>query len=274
MTKSGQILKRFWRATYSFVTTENHLKIKIKPERKKIELPSQNELENWLIPEDPLSWEFLQQLHDPEEVKKLIKERHGLDFRDLFEQIPNANNPIVKFDEYYLLKLAIFRLECMDWKRVSNFFDEEFKDFGKTDIVDVLKNSCARCFTDKLKSKIKLNFNDIGFTVKRIAESDNCVSLVESICKRTQLPVDLVFSRSFIKTKLDSKFSFKDVCYYFLQSITDNRKLDLPAHDAALVRIKISQFFSKEARSFLPNNVSKARIEARMKATIKEGDRK
>jgi hypothetical protein len=196
----------------------------------------------------------------------LIKERHGLDFKDLFKQILNANNPVVKFDEYYLLKLAIFRLECMDWKRVSNFFDEEFKDFGKTDIVNALKVSCAICFTNKLKSKIKLNFNDIGFTVKRIAESNNCVSLVGSICKRTQLPVDIVFSRPFAFSKTNSRFSFKDVCYYFLQFITGNLKLVLPAHETALIRSLVSQCFSKEARSFLPQNISKTRIEARKKA--------
>ena len=93
-----------------------------KVEHRKVEVPSQHEIENLPIPEEPLSWEFLQQLHDPEEDKQLIRERHGLSSEELFVKTPNPNNPNTKFDEYYLFKFALFRLECIDWKRISDFF--------------------------------------------------------------------------------------------------------------------------------------------------------
>lgn len=128
---------------------------------KRVELPSQNEVENWPIPDEPLSWEFLQQLHEPEEVKSLIKERHGLNSEDLFKKIPNAGCGRTKFDEYYLLKLALFRLECIKAGRIASYFDYECKDHRYTsndkDYRTILPVICYLYFSDLLKLKISLN---------------------------------------------------------------------------------------------------------------------
>lgn len=247
------------------MSTESAFKPR-KVECRRVELPSQYEAENWPIPEEPLSWEFLQQLHEPEECKRLIKERHGLKPEELFVKTPNPDNSTTKFDEYYLLKLALFRLERVGWKRISHFFDKEFEDFGETDITHVLVTSCSMYFTNKLKSKIKLNFNDIGFSIKRIAESDNCRNLVDKICGVTSLPINKIFLKPLRQANSNSRFDLQDLCEYFLQSITKSSKASLSEKETSLIKSMVSQSFSKEARAFLPKNVTKARNEARKKA--------
>jgi hypothetical protein len=197
----------------------------------------------------------------------LIRERHGLSSEELFVKTPNPNNPNTKFDEYYLLKLAVFRLECIDWKMISDFFDREFNDFGKTNNIYALIHAvCSKHFTDKLKYKIKHNLNNIEFTVKRQAENDKCRNLVDGICKKTSLPINKIFLKPFQWSKYSSQFNFKYLCQYFLQSITKSSKASLSEKEASLIKSMVSQSFSKEARAFLPKNVTKARNEARKKA--------
>lgn len=239
------------------MTTENSLKIKIKPEHKKIELPSQNEVENWSIPDEPLSWESLQKLHDPEEVKKLIKERHGLNFEDLFEKTPNTNTSRVKFDEYYLIKLAIFRLECINWLKISEFLDEEFNDYGNTHIQHNIKTISSKYFSDKLKARIKSNFDSIGFCAKRIAELFGCRDVVDKICQETLLPIDKVFQKT-LQYKRKGKFDFCDICNLFLRSIQRQAKPDLSAGDANLIDVLVSHFFFKRSQSIFTKQYFKS----------------
>jgi hypothetical protein len=190
-----------------------------------------------------------------------------LSSEELFVKTPNPNNPNTKFDEYYLLKLAVFRLECIDWKMISDFFDREFNDFGKTNNIYALIHAvCSKHFTDKLKDKIKQNLNNIEFTVKRQSESNNCRNLVDEIRRMTSLPINKIFLKPLRQKHYDGRFDFKDLCKYFLQSITKSSKASLSEKEASLIKSMVSQSFSKEARAFLPKNVTKARNEARKKA--------
>lgn len=252
------------------MSAESPLKSK-KIERREVELPSQNEMENLPIPDEPLPWDYLQQLHDSEEYKRLIKERHGLKPGELFVKTPNPDNSTTKFDEYYLLKLALFRLECVNWKRISGFFDKELSDFGETNIHGMLRVVCSRYFTGKLKNSIIRNFNNTDFIVKRHAENNNCRKLVDDICRMTSLPINKIFLKPLRQKDHNSRFDFKDLCKYFLQSINQSQNANLSKNEASLMAVMISQNFSKEARAFLPKNITKARNEARKKAVHQAG---
>jgi hypothetical protein len=252
------------------MSAESPLKSK-KIERREVELPSQNEMENLPIPDEPLSWEFLQQLHGVEEFRKLIKERHCLNLEELFKHVPSSENPSSKFDQYYLLKIALFRLESINWTRITDFFDLEFHDYGKTDLYSVISIVYSKYFTNKLKNKITKNSNDIDFTVKRQAEMYNCRNLVNDICLRTSLPINRVFSRPFQKPRYSDVYDFEDLCQYFLQSITRSSDVHLSDKRTPVIGAMVVKYFSKEARAFFLQNITKARNEARKKAVQQAG---
>jgi hypothetical protein len=242
--------------------------------KTKIELPSQNEMEKFPIPDEPLSWEFLQQLHEPEEMERLIKERHGLDSGELFTHTPQKDRHKTVFDRHYLLKLALFRLEIVDWSRIEEFFDTELKDHGKTDLKKLLMVIISRYFSGTLKTKISINIRDIEFSVKRAAEKFKCRIPIDRICRKTLLPIKKVFSKPPIYFYTDINVDFDDLCNYFLISIQNekSKKSGIDAGKVNSLAMQTSIFFSKEARAFLPNNISRARNEAKRKAREAEQD--
>ena len=77
------------------------------------------------LPESVLPLNFLEQLHEPEEIVQLIKERHGLNKGDLFLHTADSGTSMDIFDRNTLLKFALMRLECVDYKTISNFFNYE-----------------------------------------------------------------------------------------------------------------------------------------------------
>lgn len=125
------------------------------PKRPKFTKESQ---EAEVFPDKPIPLSEVEQL-DGEECLRLIEARHHLGRESLLVGSEHAaEDPKVKWDTYYLWKLALMQLECVPVTVIADFFTDEFSKLERRDEF-VSKNlvlvTGGRYFSDQLKKRIR-----------------------------------------------------------------------------------------------------------------------
>jgi hypothetical protein len=180
------------------MSAESPLKSK-KVEPRKVELPSQLEVENWPIPEEPLSWEFLQALKDPEEVKKLIQERHGINFSNILNL---RNVQLRKYSPEQLTTLALMRLEAVPNFEVAGWLEDALS-LDPISSRDVLFAISTRYFSEQILDRIKITTKSI-FSTMRLIEMAGNIHSINRIMKKSGKSLGEIF-RPYVFFISDSK---------------------------------------------------------------------
>ncbi len=212
---------------------------------------------------DFLSFEYLKSLHDIEDMYQLIETRHWLKREELFKKVPQqitvTNNRDVVYDDYILLKIAIFYLEGIINKEIVDFIDYEIYRNEERDVSKLLSRYKAMCFSDQLKSKIKTVRKEKNRIINRFIEYWKLEKEIQEIISLTWLNKDNIFSKISLKLFDNSKFPFSQIVRKYLQHIKGASYEDLIDENFSIhsLRHYLRKIFSENARSFLLRNVAR-----------------